>query len=450
MKLWDKGYKIDDAIERFTVGKDKELDLLLAPYDILGTMAHVTMLESVGLLSKQDLDLLLPALRELYAEAEQGHFVIEEGIEDVHSQVELMLTRRLGEVGKKVHTGRSRNDQVLVDLKLFTRAEIEKTMKLVERLFEVLQKRSDATKNILMPGYTHLQVAMPSSFGLWLGAYAEALTDDMRLLVAAYEQANLNPLGSAAGYGSSAPLNRTMTTQLLGFADLDYNAIYAQMNRGRMERTVAFAYSSVAETLGRLAMDCCMFNSQNFGFIKLPDTMTTGSTIMPHKKNPDVFELIRSHANRICAIPDTIRHITTNLPVGYFRDLQLLKEVYFPLFEELNDLLEITTYAIENMSVKEDIMSNPLYAPAFSVEEVNRRVENGVAFRDAYRQVADEITQGTFRHEATVEQTLAHYTHEGSIGNLCNAQIKAKMDTITRSTSLNAIQEAINQLVGRL
>ena len=447
MKLWDKGYKIDDAIERFTVGKDKELDLLLAPYDILGTMAHVTMLESVGLLSKQDLDLLLPALRELYAEAEQGHFVIEEGIEDVHSQVELMLTRRLGEVGKKVHTGRSRNDQVLVDLKLFTRAEIEKTMKLVERLFEVLQMRSDATKHILMPGYTHLQVAMPSSFGLWLGAYAEALTDDMRLLVAAYEQANLNPLGSAAGYGSSAPLNRTMTTQLLGFADLDYNAIYAQMNRGRMERTVAFAYSSVAETLGRLAMDCCMFNSQNFGFIKLPDTMTTGSSIMPHKKNPDVFELIRSHANRICAIPDTIRHITTNLPVGYFRDLQLLKEVYFPLFEELNDLLEITTYAIENMSVKEDIMSNPLYAPAFSVEEVNRRVENGVAFRDAYRQVADEITQGTFRHEATVEETLAHYTHEGSIGNLCNAQIKAKMETIIQSTPLETIHQAITLLL---
>ena len=447
MKLWDKGYKIDDAIERFTVGKDKELDLLLAPYDILGTMAHVTMLESVGLLSKEDLDVLLPALRELYAEAQQGHFVIEEGIEDVHSQVELMLTRRLGEVGKKVHTGRSRNDQVLVDLKLFTRAEIEKTMKLVEHLFEVLQTRSEATKNILMPGYTHLQVAMPSSFGLWLGAYAEALTDDMRLLVAAFEQANLNPLGSAAGYGSSAPLNRTMTTQLLGFADLDYNAIYAQMNRGRMERTVAFAYSSVAETLGRLAMDCCMFNSQNFGFIKLPDTMTTGSSIMPHKKNPDVFELIRSHANRICAIPDTIRHITTNLPVGYFRDLQLLKEVYFPLFEELNDLLEITTYAIENMSVKENIMSNPLYAPAFSVEEVNRRVENGVAFRDAYRQVADEITQGTFRHEATVAETLSHYTHEGSIGNLCNAEIKTKMDTIMQTISLNTIHNAVEQLI---
>lgn len=447
MKLWDKGYKIDDAIERFTVGKDKELDLLLATHDILGTMAHVTMLEHVGLLSKEDLDVLLPALRELYKQAEAGNFVIEDGIEDVHSQVELMLTRQLGEVGKKVHTGRSRNDQVLVDLKLFTRAEIEKTMGLVERLFKVLQARSEESKALLMPGYTHLQVAMPSSFGLWLGAYAEALTDDMRLLVAAFEQANLNPLGSAAGYGSSAPLNRTMTTQLLGFADLDYNAIYAQMNRGRMERTVAFAYSSVAETIGRLAMDCCMFNSQNFGFIKLPDTMTTGSSIMPHKKNPDVFELIRAHANRICALPDTIRHITINLPVGYFRDMQLIKEVYFPLFEEMNSLLEITTYAVENMEMKEDVMSNPLYMPAFSVEEVNRRVEQGVAFRDAYRQVADEITNGTFRHEATVEETLSHYTHEGSIGNLCNAQIKAKMEAIVQSVSLNTIHQAIGKLL---
>ena len=449
MKLWDKGYSIDTAIENFTVGKDKELDLLLATHDILGTMAHVTMLEHVGLLSKEDLAVLLPALRALYKEAEAGHFVIEDGIEDVHSQVELMLTRQLGEVGKKVHTGRSRNDQVLVDLKLFTRAEIEKTMGLVERLFDVLQTRSEETKALLMPGYTHLQVAMPSSFGLWLGAYAEALTDDMRLLVAAYEQANLNPLGSAAGYGSSAPLNRTMTTQLLGFADLDYNAIYAQMNRGRMERTVAFAYSSVAETLGRLAMDCCMFNSQNFGFIKLPDTMTTGSSIMPHKKNPDVFELIRAHANRICALPDTIRHITTNLPVGYFRDMQLLKEVYFPLFEEMNSLLEITTYAVENMQLKEDVMANPLYMPAFSVEEVNRRVENGVAFRDAYRQVADEITNGTFRHEATVEQTLSHYTHEGSIGNLCNDKIKAKMDVLVQTAPLNAVKQAINNLLNR-
>jgi argininosuccinate lyase len=449
MKLWDKGYSIDTAIENFTIGKDKELDLLLATHDILGTMAHVTMLEHVGLLSKEDLDVLLPALRELYKKAEAGDFIIEEGIEDVHSQVELMLTRQLGEVGKKVHTGRSRNDQVLVDLKLFTRTQIETTMGLVERLFEVLQARSEETKSLLMPGYTHLQVAMPSSFGLWLGAYAEALTDDMRLLVAAFEQANLNPLGSAAGYGSSAPLNRTMTTQLLGFADLDYNAIYAQMNRGRMERTVAFAYSSIAETIGRLAMDCCMFNSQNFGFIKLPDTMTTGSSIMPHKKNPDVFELIRAHANRICALPDTIRHITTNLSVGYFRDMQLLKEVYFPLFEEMNSLLEITTYAVENMEMKEDVMANPLYMPAFSVEEVNRRVNNGVAFRDAYRQVADEITQGVFKHEATVAETLSHYTHEGSIGNLCNTQIKKKMDTITQSVSLSTIHETINQLLNR-
>ena len=448
MKLWDKGYSIDTAIENFTVGKDKELDLLLATHDILGTIAHVTMLEHVGLLSKEDLEVLLPALRALYKEAEAGSFIIEDGIEDVHSQVELMLTRQLGEVGKKVHTGRSRNDQVLVDLKLFTRAEIEKTMGLVERLFDVLQARSEETQALLMPGYTHLQVAMPSSFGLWLGAYAEALTDDMRLLVAAFEQANLNPLGSAAGYGSSAPLNRTMTTQLLGFADLDYNAIYAQMNRGRMERTVAFAYSSVAETLGRLAMDCCMFNSQNFGFIKLPDTMTTGSSIMPHKKNPDVFELIRAHANRICALPDTIRHITTNLPVGYFRDMQLLKEVYFPLFEEMNSLLEITTYAVEHMEVKADVMSNPLYMPAFSVEEVNRRVENGVPFRDAYRQVADEITNGTFQHEATVEETLSHYTHEGSIGNLCNDMVKQKMDKLIQTIPMNTIHQAINKLLG--
>ena len=448
MKLWDKGYSIDTAIENFTVGKDKELDLLLATHDILGTIAHVTMLEHVGLLSKEDLEVLLPALRALYKETEAGNFVIEDGIEDVHSQVELMLTRQLGEVGKKVHTGRSRNDQVLVDLKLFTRAEIEKTMGLVDRLFDVLQARSEETQALLMPGYTHLQVAMPSSFGLWLGAYAEALTDDMRLLVAAFEQANLNPLGSAAGYGSSAPLNRTMTTQLLGFADLDYNAIYAQMNRGRMERTVAFAYSSVAETLGRLSMDCCMFNSQNFGFIKLPDTMTTGSSIMPHKKNPDVFELIRAHANRICALPDTIRHITTNLPVGYFRDMQLLKEVYFPLFEEMNSLLEITTYAVEHMEVKADVMSNPLYMPAFSVEEVNRRVENGVPFRDAYRQVADEITNGTFQHEATVEETLSHYTHEGSIGNLCNDMVKQKMDKLIQTISMNTIHQAINKLLG--
>lgn len=447
MKLWDKGYSIDAAIERFTVGKDKELDVLLATYDILGTIAHVTMLEHVGMLSQQDLDALLPALKDLYEEAEQGQFVIEQGIEDVHSQVELLLTRRLGDIGKKVHTGRSRNDQILVDLKLFTRAQIEQTITHIQRLFTILQTRSEQTKELLMPGYTHLQVAMPSSFGMWFGAYAEALTDDMRLMIAAFEQANLNPLGSAAGYGSSAPLNRTMTTQLLGFQDLDYNAIYAQMNRGRMERTVAFAYSSVAETIGRLAMDCCLFNAQNFGFIHLPDSMTTGSSIMPHKKNPDVFELIRAHANRICAIPDTIRHITTNLPVGYFRDLQLLKEIYLPLFEQMNTCLEITCYAVENMTINDHIMANPLYMPAFSVEEVNQRVADGIPFRDAYRQVADEITQGTFHHEASAQQTLAHYTHEGSIGNLCNEQIKTKMDALLQLLPFNTIHQSINRLL---
>ena len=448
-KLWEKNVQVNEEIDRFTVGRDREMDLYLAKHDVIGSMAHITMLESIGLLKADELSALLEELKSIYASAEKGDFVIEDGIEDVHSQVELMLTRSLGEMGKKIHSGRSRNDQVLVDLKLFMRDELRDIARHAKALFDRLISLSEEHKEVLMPGYTHLQVAMPSSFGLWFGAYAESLVDDLEMVAAAYNIANQNPLGSAAGYGSSAPLNRTMTTQLLGFADLDYNAIYAQMNRGRMERTVAFAYSSVAETIGRLAMDCCMFNSQNFGFIKLPDTMTTGSSIMPHKKNPDVFELIRAHANHICALPDTIRHITTNLPVGYFRDLQLLKEVYFPLFEELNDLLEITIYAIENMSVKQDIMSNPLYVPAFSVEEVNRRVEQGIPFRDAYRQVADEITQGTFRHEVTVEETLAHYTHEGSIGNLCNAQIKAKMDNIMQSLSLVSIHHCIDKLLNQ-
>ena len=422
MKLWDKGYKIDDAIERFTVGKDKELDLLLAPYDILGTIAHVTMLEHVGLLSKADLEVLLPALRELYQEAEAGQFVIEENIEDVHSQVEMMLTRRLGEIGKKVHTGRSRNDQVLVDLKLFTRAQIEKTIGLVERLFDVLQARSEETKALLMPGYTHLQVAMPSSFGLWLGAYAEALTDDMRLLIAAFEQSNLNPLGSAAGYGSSAPLNRTMTTQLLDFADLDYNAIYAQMNRGRMERTVAFAYSSVAETIGRLAMDCCMFNSQNFGFIHLPDSMTTGSSIMPHKKNPDIFELSRAKCNRLQALPMEVTLVATNLPSGYFRDMQLTKEIYVPAFKELSDVLRMVKEGIEQMWINRDILADEKYKYLFTVEDVNDAVASGVPFRDAYREVGMRVHEGTYEHDGRE----LHHTHEGSIGNLCLDGIAAK------------------------
>lgn len=428
MKLWDKGYNLNEQIDRFTVGHDRELDLLLAPYDIEGTIAHIQMLQSVGLLSKSDLDALLPVLNDLHADALKGSFVIEDGIEDVHSQVELLLTRRLGDIGKKVHTGRSRNDQVLLDLKLYTRAQIRNTVSKVMALFDTLQRKSEQTRDILMPGYTHLQVAMPSSFGLWFGAYAESLTDDMQMMKAAYQVANLNPLGSAAGYGSSAPLNRTLTTQLLHFDDLDYNVVYAQMTRGKMERQVAFAYASLAETLGRLAMDCCLFNSQNFGFVSLPKEMTTGSSIMPHKQNPDVFELIRAHCNRINAIPDEIRHITTNLPVGYFRDMQLIKEIYFPLFSEMNDCLDIALFAIEHMDVKRDLMAQPIYQTAFSVEVVNDLVASGVPFRDAYRQVADQITNGTFHYEGQL-----HHTHEGSIGNLCNDKIKRKMQRILKT-----------------
>lgn len=442
-KLWDKGFEINAEIEKYTVGRDRELDLYLAQDDVLGSMAHITMLESIGLLEKDELTALLAQLKEIYAQALQGDFEIEDGIEDVHSQVELMLTRSLGEMGKKIHSGRSRNDQVLVDLRLFTRRQLRLIVEDVCSLFKELQAQSERYKNVLMPGYTHLQVAMPSSFGLWFGAYAESLVDDMMMLQAAYRQTNRNPLGSAAGYGSSFPLNRSMTTRLLGFDSMDYNVVYAQMGRGKTERNVAFAMASVASTISKMAFDACLFNSQNFSFVRLPKECTTGSSIMPHKKNPDVFELIRAHANRICALPDTIRHITTNLPVGYFRDMQLLKEVYFPLFEELNDLLEITNYAIEHMTMKEDLMSNPLYAPAFSVEEVNRRAENGIPFRDAYRQVADEITQGTFQHEATVEETLTHYTHEGSIGNLCNVEIKEKMDAIIQTINIDKVHQAI-------
>ena len=340
-KLWDKGFKEDERIDAFTVGNDRELDHELAPYDIMGTMAHITMLESVGLLSKEDLDKLLPVLKELYSSACKGELYVEEDVEDIHSQIELMLTRRLGDVGKKVHTGRSRNDQVLVDLKLYSRAEIENTVHKVESLFNTLQEASERYKDVLIPGYTHLQVAMPSSFGLWFGAYAESLCDDLSIMKAAWDVVNLNPLGSAAGYGSSAPLNRTLTTVLLGFEDLDYNSVYAQMTRGKMERAVAFAYSSVAETVGRLAMDGCLFSSQNFGFIHLPDALTTGSSIMPHKKNPDVFELVRAHCNKLQGVPNTIRLIIGNLPSGYFRDMQILKEVFFPIFKEMNDCLDI-------------------------------------------------------------------------------------------------------------
>ncbi len=443
MKLWDKGYDEDALIDNFTVGKDRELDLALAPYDILGTIAHITMLESVGLLSRSDLDALVPELRALYRDAAAGTFRIEPDVEDVHSQVELELTRRLGDTGKKVHTGRSRNDQILLDIKLFSRARIATTVEKVERLFVVLQNRSEACRDVLLPGYTHLQVAMPSSFGLWFGAYAESLTDDMLVMRAAYDVADKNPLGSAAGYGSSAPLDRALTTRLLGFADLDYNSVFAQMGRGKTERIVSFAYAAVAETLGRLAMDCCLYNSQNFGFIRLPDKMTTGSSIMPHKKNPDVFELIRAHCNRLQGVPNDIRLMTGNLPSGYFRDMQLLKEVYLPLFDELDTCLDIATYAVENMEVRRDIMADARYEPAFSVEEVNRRVAEGVPFRDAYRAVGQEILRGEFHYHGTL-----HHTHAGSLGNLCNKEIRTKMEAAVAAMDFARARTALERLAG--
>lgn len=444
MKLWDKGFNVDEKIDTFTVGLDRELDLFLAPYDIMGTMAHITMLESVGLLSSEDLSKLLPELKALYKEARDGKFVIEDDIEDVHSQVELMLTRKLGDIGKKVHTGRSRNDQVLVDLKLYARAEIEKTVGKVKALFDSLQAKSEQYKDVLMPGYTHLQVAMPSSFGLWFGAYAESLADDMAVMKAAWDVTNQNPLGSAAGYGSSAPLNRTLTTRLLGFDDLDYNVVYAQMGRGKTERVISFAYASIAETLGKLAFDCCMYCSQNFGFVHLPNNLTTGSSIMPHKKNPDVFELIRAHCNRINSIPNTIRMITTNLPSGYFRDLQIIKEVFIPMFKEMNDCLDIAEFAIDNMEVTDHLMEDSRYKLAFTVEEVNHLVKEGVPFRDAYKQVGMAVERGEFEYHGT----LAH-THEGSIGNLCNDKVAAKMNKVLGSFTFDKVAKAVEALTGQ-
>lgn len=441
-KLWDKGYDEDARIDAFTVGHDRELDLELAPFDILGTMAHITMLESVGLLPKADLERLLPELRSLYSLASEGKFEIEPDVEDVHSQVELLLTRALGDIGKKVHTGRSRNDQVLVDLKLFTRARIEKTVRKVESLFKTLQEASEKYKDVLIPGYTHLQVAMPSSFGLWFGAYAESLTGDMTMMKAAWDIVNRNPLGSAAGYGSSAPLDRTLTTKLLGFDDLDYNSVYAQMTRGKMERAVAFAYSSVAETVGRLAFDGCLYSSQNFGFIKLPDALTTGSSIMPHKKNPDVFELVRAHCNKIQGAPVTIRMITGNLPSGYFRDMQILKEVFFPIFDEMDDCLDIVEYAIKGMEVRKDVMSDPKYSLAFTVEKVNDLVSEGVPFRDAYRKVAASVADGSFEYSGK----LSH-THEGSIGNLCNDKIAERMEKLISGFGFDIVEAAIKALL---
>ena len=395
-KLWEKNVQVDHEVDIFTVGKDREMDLYLAKYDVLGSMAHITMLESIGLLTKEELNVLLAELRNIYAVADRGEFIIEEGIEDVHSQVELMLTRRLGDMGKKIHSGRSRNDQVLLDLKLFTRSQIQELVELVSGLFDVLISQSNRYKDVLLPGYTHLQVAMPSSFGLWFGAYAESLVDDLQLMQAAYRICNRNPLGSAAGYGSSFPLNRQMTTDLLGFDSLDYNVVYAQMGRGKMERTVAFAMAGIAATLSKLAFDACMFNSQNFGFIKLPDQFTTGSSIMPHKKNPDVFELTRAKCNKLQGLPQQIILISNNLPSGYFRDLQIIKEVFLSAFDELKDCLRMVTHMMREVKVNEHILDDDKYSLLFSVEEVNRRVLAGMPFRDAYKQVGLDIEAGKF------------------------------------------------------
>jgi argininosuccinate lyase len=441
MKLWDKGFKEDELIDKFTVGHDRELDVFLAPYDIMGTMAHITMLESVGLLETDELNKLLPELKRLYNDALEGNFAIDPDIEDVHSQVEIMLTQKLGDIGKKVHTGRSRNDQIMVDLKLFARAEIEKTVHKIEHLFHLLQEKSEQYKDVLIPGYTHLQVAMPSSFGLWFGAYAESLADDMIMMKAAWDITNQNPLGAAAGYGSSAPLNRSLTTKLLGFDTLNYNVVYAQMGRGKTERIISYAYASVAETIGRLAVDGCLYTSQNFGFLHLPDALTTGSSIMPHKKNPDVFELVRAHCNKIQGVQHTIRLITTNLPSGYFRDMQLIKEAFIPMFDELNSCIDIVAYAVENMEVSTNAMENKLYKLAFTVEEVNYLVSQGVAFRDAYRQVGTAVQQGKFEYNGKL-----NHTHEGSIGNLCTDKIAHKFNKVLAGFTFETVHTAIKAL----
>lgn len=441
-KLWEKNFEVNKEIERFTVGRDREMDMYLAKYDVLGSMAHITMLESIGLLEKDELEKLLAELRHIYQLCEDGKFSIEKDVEDVHSEVELMLTRKLGDMGKKIHSGRSRNDQVLVDLKLFTRHELMEVVDNVKALFDELIQKSNQYKDVLMPGYTHLQIAMPSSFGLWFGAYAEGLADDMLYLQAAWRMTNRNPLGSAAGYGSSFPLNRQMTTDLLGFDSMDYNVVYAQMGRGKMERNVAFAMATVAGTLAKMAFDACMFNCQNFQFVKLPKECTTGSSIMPHKKNPDVFELIRAKSNKLQSLPQQIMMIMNNLPVGYFRDLQIIKEVFLPAFDELNDCLRMAAYIINKMEVNDHILDNPMYDPMFSVEEVNRLAAVGMPFRDAYKKVGLEIEAGEF-----VANKNIHHTHEGSIGNLCNDKIQALMEQTMAEFSFDKVRNAEKKLL---
>ena len=442
MKLWEKNFEINKEIERFTVGRDREMDMYLAKYDVLGSMAHITMLESIGLLEKDELTQLLAELKNIYKACEKGEFVIEDDVEDVHSQVEMLLTRKLGDMGKKIHSGRSRNDQVLVDLKLFTRHQLKEIADEVKSLFDELIAKSEQYKNILMPGYTHMQVAMPSSFGLWFGAYAESLADDLLFLQAAYRMTNRNPLGSAAGYGSSFPLNRTMTTRLLGFDSMDYNVVYAQMGRGKMERNVGFAIATIAGTLAKMAFDACMFNSQNFSFVKLPKECTTGSSIMPHKKNPDVFELIRAKSNKLQALPQQVTLIMNNLPVGYFRDLQIIKEVFLPAFDDLKDCLQMAAYIINKIEVNEHILDNPMYDPMFSVEEVNRLAANGMPFRDAYKKVGLDIEVGNFVPDKNI-----HHTHEGSIGNLMNAEIQQLFNSILSDFHFERMEQAEKSLL---
>jgi len=442
-KLWEKDFEVNKEIERFTVGRDRELDLLLAPYDVLGSMAHITMLEQIGLLTADELQTLLSELKDIYGMCQRGEFVIEDDVEDVHSQVELMLTRRIGDLGKKIHSGRSRNDQVLVDLKLFARAELQEIVSLVDELFNVLIAQSNKYKDVLMPGYTHLQVAMPSSFGLWFGAYAESLVDDMEFLRAAYNIVNRNPLGSAAGYGSSFPLDRQTTTSLLGFASMDYNVVYAQMCRGKMERCVAAAMQTVAATISRLAFDACLYNSQNFAFIRLPKECTTGSSIMPHKKNPDVFELIRAKSNRLQTLPSQITAITNNLPSGYFRDMQLTKEILLPAFDEMKDCLRMTTYIVSRIEVNTDILASGIYDNMFTVEEVNRLTAAGMPFRDAYKKVGLDVEAGRFHADRHI-----NHTHQGSIGCLCNDKIEALMQEQLAKIDFQTAHHAIEKLLG--
>jgi len=441
-KLWQKTTNVNELVENFTVGRDRELDREMAAFDVLGSLAHTTMLQSIGLMEAEDLALVQSELKAIYADIQNDNFTIEEGVEDVHSQVEMLLTQRIGEAGKKIHSGRSRNDQVLVDLKLFFRHKIQEVVEETETLFRLLIELSEKHKDVLLPGYTHLQVAMPSSFGLWFGAYAEGLVDDLEMVLAAWKITNKNPLGSAAGYGSSFPLNRTMTTELLGFESLNYNVVYAQMGRGKTERVIAQALSSIAATLAKMAMDQCLYLSQNFAFVSYPENLTTGSSIMPHKKNPDVWEIMRGKCNRLQALPNDVALMTTNLPSGYHRELQLLKELLFPAFADLLGCLQMATFMLQNITVNKNILDDPKYAYLFSVEEVNKAVLNGTPFRDAYKQVGLAIEQGEFNPDKNIS-----HTHEGSIGNLQNQQISAAMDKVVASFDFEKVERAIEGLV---